>query len=264
MRERRKPIGLALAAALVLLLGAAGLAAALGGDGSGNGAKAGSGENESEVVLDGSAPAAARGKRAREPEAAGKGPTVVQALPPGQSGKANDEGSESEPPARIAAENKQLRREVDHLKGLEADRKRAARKLDRALALYGGPVSGGGGALLMPVGGSITSPFGPRWGRLHAGIDIAIPAGAPIRAAETGRVVVASPTGGYGNYVCLQHTRALTTCYAHLSRFLTAAGDVLRQGEVLGLVGCTGHCFGDHLHFETWVRGRPVDPMPYL
>lgn len=250
-----------MAAAVVVALLCAGALAFAPGTG-GSGSKSKQPAEDDEVVLDGSVPAARR----RQSDEAGRGgsaPTVVQALPPGQRAD-EGRGSEEKPPARIAAEDKRLRRELDHLKALEADRRRAARKLDRALALYGGPVSGGGGALLMPVGGSISSPFGQRWGRLHAGIDIAVPAGAPIRAAETGRVVIASPTGGYGNYVCLQHTRALTTCYAHLSRFLTSTGDVLRQGEVLGLVGCTGHCFGDHLHFETWVRGRPVDPMPYL
>jgi murein DD-endopeptidase MepM/ murein hydrolase activator NlpD len=247
-------------AVFVLLLGATALAIPRGGGGGDGGTEPRA--DDAEVVLDESAPAAARRRQRDEPRR-GERPTVVQALPPGQRAE-QERGSDDEPPAHIAAQDRQLRRELDHLKSLEADRRRAARKLDRALALYGGPVGGGGGELLMPVGGSITSPFGPRWGRLHAGIDIAVPAGAPIRAAETGRVVIASPTGGYGNYVCVQHTRALTTCYAHLSRFLTTPGDVLRQGDVLGLVGCTGHCFGDHLHFETWVRGRPVDPMPYL
>jgi murein DD-endopeptidase MepM/ murein hydrolase activator NlpD len=95
-------------------------------------------------------------------------------------------------------------------------------------------------------------------------VDIAAPAGAVIRAAAAGAVVIRRPVGGYGNYVCVQHTTRLTSCYAHLSRFLTENGAVVRQGEPIGLVGCTGHCFGDHVHFETWVAGRPVDPMRYL
>ena len=69
---------------------------------------------------------------------------------------------------------------------------------------------------------------------------------------------------GYGNYTCVQHTGSLSTCYAHQSRFGTSQGAGVRQGQVIGYVGCTGHCFGDHLHFETRVNGSPVDPMGYL
>ena len=61
------------------------------------------------------------------------------------------------------------------------------------------------GSMIWPVSGAFTSPFGPRWGRLHAGIDLAAPEGTPIRAAESGRVVLAGWTGGYGNYTCIAH-----------------------------------------------------------
>ena len=127
-----------------------------------------------------------------------------------------------------------------------------------------GPIRRGSGRLIWPVNGPVVSPFGQRWGRLHAGIDIAVGAGTPIRAADSGRVVLASWTGGYGNYVCVQHTSSLSTCYAHLSSYGTSAGASVRQGQTIGAVGCTGHCFGDHLHFETRVNGSPVDPMGYL
>jgi murein DD-endopeptidase MepM/ murein hydrolase activator NlpD len=103
-----------------------------------------------------------------------------------------------------------------------------------------------------------------RWGRLHAGLDIAVPAGTGIRAADGGQVVLAAWTGGYGNYVCIQHTGSLSTCYAHLSSYGVSSGSSVSQGQVIGSVGCTGHCFGDHLHFETRVNGSPVDPMGYL
>ncbi len=127
-----------------------------------------------------------------------------------------------------------------------------------------GPIRQGSGQLIWPVNGAVVSPFGMRWGRLHAGIDIASPAGTVIRAAQSGRVVISAPTGGYGNYVCVQHTAQLNSCYAHLSRFLVGRGAAVRQGSPIGLVGCTGHCFGDHLHFETWLNQQPVDPMSYL
>jgi murein DD-endopeptidase MepM/ murein hydrolase activator NlpD len=103
-----------------------------------------------------------------------------------------------------------------------------------------------------------------RWGRLHAGVDIAVPAGTPIRAADSGRVVLLGWTGGYGNYTCISHGGSLSTCYAHQSRYATSMGASVGKGQVIGYVGCTGHCFGDHVHFETRVNGSPVDPMGYL
>lgn len=125
-----------------------------------------------------------------------------------------------------------------------------------------GPVSDAG--LIWPVQGALTSPFGPRWGRLHAGIDIAAPGGTPIRAAVSGTVEIAAPTGGYGNYTCINHAGGLSTCYAHQSGFATSAGASVEQGEVIGYVGNTGNSFGDHLHFEVRTNGVPQDPMGYL
>ena len=176
----------------------------------------------------------------------------------------NARGDAEKPPRRILEENKRLRRELDHLKTLEAERRRVSRTLAQAAAIYDGPLQMGRGGLAWPVNGPVVSPFGQRWGRLHAGIDIASPAGTVIRAAQSGRVVISAPTGGYGNYVCVQHTAQLNSCYAHLSRFLVGRGAAVRQGSPIGLVGCTGHCFGDHLHFETWLNQQPVDPMSYL
>ncbi len=122
----------------------------------------------------------------------------------------------------------------------------------------------GSGALIWPVNGPVVSPFGMRWGRLHAGIDIAVPSGTAIRAADSGRVALMGWVGGYGNYTCIQHNSSLSTCYAHQSSFATSNGANVSQGQVIGYVGCTGHCFGDHLHFETRVGGAPVDPLGYL
>jgi peptidoglycan DL-endopeptidase CwlO len=127
-----------------------------------------------------------------------------------------------------------------------------------------GPVRQGSGAFIWPVNGPVVSGFGIRWGRLHAGVDIAVPAGTPIRAADSGRVVLLGPTGGYGNYTCIDHGNAVSTCYAHQSAYATSMGASVSQGQVIGSVGCTGHCFGDHLHFEVRVNGAPVDPMGYL
>jgi murein DD-endopeptidase MepM/ murein hydrolase activator NlpD len=148
------------------------------------------------------------------------------------------------------------------LRALEAEQARVQSALSGAQPP--GPVRQGSGALIWPVNGPVVSPFGMRWGRLHAGVDIAVPAGTAIRAADSGRVALMGWVGGYGNYTCIQHTASLSTCYAHQSSFATSNGASVSQGQVIGYVGCTGHCFGDHLHFETRVSGSPVDPMGYL
>jgi murein DD-endopeptidase MepM/ murein hydrolase activator NlpD len=140
----------------------------------------------------------------------------------------------------------------------------AAQEAEEGAAISAAPVQEGSGGLIWPVDGAISSPFGMRWGRAHEGVDISVPAGTPIRAAASGNVVTAGPTGGYGNYVCIQHSGGLSTCYAHLSSIGVSAGSSVGQGDVIGEVGCTGSCFGDHLHFETRQGGGAVDPMGYL
>jgi murein DD-endopeptidase MepM/ murein hydrolase activator NlpD len=149
------------------------------------------------------------------------------------------------------------------LRALEAEQARVQAALANP-APAAGPIRQGSGQLVWPVSGPVVSPFGMRWGRLHAGVDIAVGSGTPIRAADSGRVVLMGWVGGYGNYTCIQHTGSLSTCYAHQSSFATSNGANVGQGQVIGYVGCTGHCFGDHLHFETRVGGSPVDPMGYL
>ena len=118
--------------------------------------------------------------------------------------------------------------------------------------------------LIWPVSGPVTSPFGYRWGRLHAGIDIGVGYGTPIHAAASGTVVLAGWTGGYGNYTCIDHGGGLATCYAHQSSYAVSAGAHVSQGQVIGYVGSTGHAFGAHLHFEVRINGTPVDPLGYL
>jgi murein DD-endopeptidase MepM/ murein hydrolase activator NlpD len=130
--------------------------------------------------------------------------------------------------------------------------------------LPAGPVQGGSGGWIWPVNGPVTSPYGPRWGRMHEGVDIAVPAGTPIRAAQSGRVILAAPTSGYGNYTCIDHGSGVSSCYAHQSSYATSVGATVSQGDVIGYVGCTGSCFGDHLHFEIRINGGAVDPLGYL
>ncbi len=122
----------------------------------------------------------------------------------------------------------------------------------------------GSSTISSPVHGTVTSPFGPRGGRNHDGIDIAAPTGTPVRAAACGTVSLAGQQSGYGNIVCITHTSQFSTCYAHLSRFGVTSGARVQQGQVIGYVGCTGSCTGPHLHFETRVGGEAQDPQPYL
>jgi murein DD-endopeptidase MepM/ murein hydrolase activator NlpD len=205
---------------------------------------------------------AGRRTATRSPRRRGPAPIIVHALAPGEAPDRKTK-SDAGPPEHIRKENVRLRRELEHLKALAAERRRVSHALNAAGGLADGGLAGSG-RLIWPINGPLTSPFGPRWGRLHAGIDIAASAGTPIRAADSGRVVLAGWQGGYGLYTCVRHTPSLSTCYAHQSRLGTTNGAPVRQGEVIGYVGNTGHSFGNHLHFETWVRGQPVDPMGFL
>jgi murein DD-endopeptidase MepM/ murein hydrolase activator NlpD len=117
---------------------------------------------------------------------------------------------------------------------------------------------------IWPVSGPVTSPFGMRWGRMHTGIDIGVAYGTPIHAAASGRVIYAGWMDGYGNLVFIDHGRGISTGYAHQSSIAVSNGQSVTQGQVIGYVGCTGHCFGPHLHFEVRVNGTPVDPLGYL
>ena len=125
-----------------------------------------------------------------------------------------------------------------------------------------GRISGAG--LSWPIRGSVTSGFGQRWGRLHAGIDIGAGTGTPIRASKSGEVIFAGSMSGYGNCVIIDHGGGLSTLYAHQSRIGTSDGASVAQGEVVGYVGSTGHSTGPHLHFETRAGGSPQNPMRYL
>ena len=121
----------------------------------------------------------------------------------------------------------------------------------------------GSGQFSWPVNGPITSGFGPRWGRMHEGIDIGVGAGTPIAASAPGTVIIAGWSGGYGNLVVVSHG-SISTAYAHMSRIAVSLGQSVGRGSVLGAVGCTGHCFGAHLHFEVRVGGVPQNPVNYL
>ncbi len=117
---------------------------------------------------------------------------------------------------------------------------------------------------IWPANGMVSSPFGPRWGRMHEGLDIAGPVGRPIRAARAGVVVSARGADGYGNLIVIAHGNDQTTRYAHLSRFAVAKGDRVTLGQVIGRMGSTGNSTGSHLHFEVRVHGAERDPLGFL
>ena len=137
--------------------------------------------------------------------------------------------------------------------------------------LPAGPIKGGSGSLIWPVDGPVVSGFGSRTingsYEYHPGIDIAVPEGTPIRAAADGTVSLQqseAESGGYGNYTCIDHGGGLSTCYAHQSSFAVSLGQSVSQGAIIGYTGCTGYCFGPHLHFEVRINGSVTDPMGYL
>jgi murein DD-endopeptidase MepM/ murein hydrolase activator NlpD len=118
---------------------------------------------------------------------------------------------------------------------------------------------------IWPLNGPLTSPYGPRWGSMHTGIDIDGYTGQPVVAAKDGGVIyLGGGMTGYGNAVVLDHGGGISTLYAHLSAFETSTGAAVEQGDIVGYVGCTGNCYGDHLHFEVRVAGNPVNPLDYL
>jgi murein DD-endopeptidase MepM/ murein hydrolase activator NlpD len=163
--------------------------------------------------------------------------------------------------SHVRAEREQLEGNLSDLKAQQA---RITRTLQQSQGqLPAGPIKRGGGTLIWPVNGPITSPFCER----HPGIDIGVPSGTPIRAAAAGRVALLqseAASGGYGNFTCIQHTGAMATCYAHQSAFRVSLGQQVSQGQVIGLSGCTGRCFGPHLHFEVRINGAVTNPLNYL
>jgi murein DD-endopeptidase MepM/ murein hydrolase activator NlpD len=144
------------------------------------------------------------------------------------------------------------------------------------------PVLNATGKLLMPIPhATITQGFGPTpyvfeaayagFPHFHTGVDLAVPLGTPVFAAADGVVVLARPMTdasgnlvGYGNYVIVQHDTGLKTLYGHLLLIGVKEGDLVKRGQLIGLVGSTGNSTGPHTHFEVRVDNSPVDPMQLL
>jgi murein DD-endopeptidase MepM/ murein hydrolase activator NlpD len=166
----------------------------------------------------------------------------------------------------LASVHESKREFLHEIEGLEQTSRALAAKIQAAQSSSPyrttGAISSSG--LIWPVSGPVTSPFGWRWGRMHEGIDIGVPYGTPIAAAAAGIVIYAGWMGGYGNLVVIDHGGGMATAYGHQSSIAVSIGQLVSQGQTIGYVGCTGHCFGPHLHFEVRINGQPVDPLGYL
>lgn len=120
--------------------------------------------------------------------------------------------------------------------------------------------------LAMPVQDAFryTSPFGPRWGRMHKGVDMAGPVGTPVYATADGVVTFAGWQNGYGRIVIVQHPFGLETRYPHLNATRVKVGQTVARGDRVGDMGNSGRSTGPHLHYEVRVNGEAVDPMRYI
>ena len=110
----------------------------------------------------------------------------------------------------------------------------------------------------------VSSEYGSRWGITHTGIDLAAPAGTHIYSWRSGTVTFAGWSGGYGNFIIVDHGDGFVTRYAHCSKIAVTKGQTVSQGQVIGYVGTTGNSTGNHLHFEVKVNGNFVNPRNYL
>jgi murein DD-endopeptidase MepM/ murein hydrolase activator NlpD len=204
--------------------------------------------------------------RRRDQIAAVKGELVVT-----RSGYEETRAGQRAVLSKVRTQRQDLQDDVEVLKAAQAkiQAKLAAVAAGGDSTLPAGPIQQGSGGLIWPVSGPITSPFceSRAWESCHPGIDIGVPSGTPIRAAASGRVVLMqseAASGGYGNFTCVQHTASMSTCYAHQSSFATSMGATVSQGDVIGYSGCTGRCYGDHLHFEVRINGAVTNPLNYL
>jgi murein DD-endopeptidase MepM/ murein hydrolase activator NlpD len=150
----------------------------------------------------------------------------------------------------------------DEVRALEAEQAHIIELIRSRQSRGSGRVSHRG--FIWPVHGPITSPYGPRWGGFHTGIDIGCHEGTTIVAAKAGKVIAAEWGGGYGNMVIIDHGDGVSTLYAHNSHLYVEQGERVARGERISACGQTGHATGPHCHFEVRINGEHTDPRPFL
>jgi lipoprotein NlpD len=133
-----------------------------------------------------------------------------------------------------------------------------------SVAPRGSIASAPAGVLQWPLRGVLYARFGKKGREPHDGIDLAAPAGTPVRTAGEGMVLFAGPQSGYGLIVVVGHEKGLVTVYAHSRDLRVRTGQTVRPGQVIATVGESGKTSGPHLHFEVRVEGEPVDPLRFL
>lgn len=166
---------------------------------------------------------------------------------------------------KVQRDRKRLEAALDELEATSREIEAEIKRRQQREAL-------GTGKMIWPLAkkGRISSPFGERMHpilkqkRFHSGMDIAIPTGTDVLAADRGRVMISGWNGGYGYFIVIDHGNGLATAYAHNSRLLVKEGDLVTQGQVIAKSGSTGLSTGPHLHFEVRKDGVPVDPAGYL
>jgi len=122
----------------------------------------------------------------------------------------------------------------------------------------------GNGVFAWPITGpTITSEFGKRWGRLHAGTDT-VSSNRDIYASDNGKVITADYNSSFGNHVIIDHRNGYKTVYAHLSKIKVKKGDLVEKGDLLGIMGTTGQSTGIHLHFEIRKGSTQLNPLKFL
>lgn len=164
----------------------------------------------------------------------------------------------------VATRQREVLNEIDAQAKAESELSRIIAARARAVPAGGNSTARNAGGCIWPARGSVTSEYGTRWGRLHAGIDIGASSGTPIWAAKAGVVIFSGQQSGYGNVIIIDHGGGMTTLYAHQSRLIARDGQSVAQGQRIGSVGNTGRSTGPHLHFETRYGGTPRNPRGCL
>lgn len=179
--------------------------------------------------------------------------------------------------ANAEAEVAELARQQEDLEGEQQRIKELIAARQAPPPTIAPPSSGGGGGggsavvsapsasgYVWPACGAVTSEYGRRWGRQHAGIDIDDNLSSAIVASRSGRVMFAGWSGGYGQLTLIDHGDGVVTAYAHQSQMMVSEGQSVSQGQRIGTIGTTGSSTGTHLHFEVRVNGSAQNPRRFL